>query len=81
MVSEILSEYIRKFENYFKIKIGNHISNIEKSIHIIAKYLMYTLSEDKLTDNENKLKQNLNIAHFAEKNFRIFDNKIGHLKK
>ena len=61
VVSEILSEYIKKFENYFKIKIGNHISKIEKSIHIIAKYLMYILNEDSLTDNENKLKQSLNI--------------------
>lgn len=70
IISEILFDIIFEFENIFNIKIKNTISDVEKTIYLVIKYIIQILKEENLCNNEKALKTRL-ILIFNQKNIKV----------
>ncbi len=70
IISEILFDIIFEFENIFNIKIKNTISDVEKTIYLVIKYIIQILKEENLSNKEKALKTRL-ILIFNQKNIKV----------
>lgn len=59
IISEILSNLITEFNDYFELTIENAVLKIENASCLIAKYIKWILNQDKLSNNEKSLKIHL----------------------
>lgn len=79
IISEILSNVIIELENVFGLTLENTITEIEKAIYIVIKYILLILKQNKLSDNELSLKSKLIDILNKKQKYPYLDIKINPL--